>query len=271
MSATQRFEGKTVLITGGAAGIGLGLCDAFAARGAIVYAADINEAGLEALASKPRGSGSITPVKLDVSQFDDFRNAIARVVKEHGQLDILINNAGIAVAGDFNDTSMDEIERIVNINLWGVIYGTKIAYTQMIEQGHGHILNVSSSGGLMPVPNQAMYSAIKHAVIGLTHSLREEAERKGVQVTAVVPGMVQSDLWDNAINVKDYDMRKNMESTGMKAISARDAAEAILQGIEANQRSIVFPLLNRIIVRLYQMLPGLMTKLAIKPLAKPAG
>jgi short-subunit dehydrogenase len=271
MSATPRFEGKTVLITGSAAGIGRGLCEAFAASGAVVYAADINAAGLEALASQPLTSGSITPVKLDVGQFDDFRNAIARVVKEHGQLDILINNAGIVVAGDFNDTSMDEIEKIVNINLWGVIYGTKLAYRQMIEQGHGHILNVSSSGGLMPVPNQAMYSAIKHAVIGLTHSLREEAELKGVQVSAVVPGMVQSDLWDSAVNVKDYDLRKNMESTGLKAISARDAAEAILQGIEANQRSIVFPLLNRIIVRLYQMMPGLMTQLAVKSLAKPAG
>jgi short-subunit dehydrogenase len=270
MSARPGFDGKTVLVTGGAAGIGRALCEAFAARAALVYAADINGPALEALVAQSPGPGSITAVSLDVSQCGDFRNAIERVVAEHGRLDILINNAGIVVAGDFNDTSLDEIEKIVNINLWSVIYGTKLAYSQMIDQGHGHILNVSSSGGLMPVPNQTMYSAIKHAVIGLTHSLREEAELKGVKVSVVVPGMVQSDLWDSAINVKDYDMRKNMESTGLKPISARDAAEAILQGIEVNQRSIVFPMINRIIVRLYQLMPGLMTKLAVKSLAKPA-
>ena len=268
MKTTSRFEGKIALVTGGAAGIGRALCEALAARGALVYAADINSPALEVLASQ--SPGSITPVLLDVSQYDDFRSAIERVVEEHGRLDILVNNAGIVVAGDFADTSMDEIEKIVNVNLWSVIFGTRLAYKQMVEQGHGHIVNVSSSGGLMPVPNQTMYSAIKHAVVGFSHSLREEAELKGVKVSTVMPGMVESDLWDSAVNVKDYDMRKNMESTGLKPISARDAALAIVRGIETNQRSIIFPTINRIAVRLYQLMPGLMTKLVIKRLAKPA-
>jgi short-subunit dehydrogenase len=123
---------------------------------------------------------------------------------------------------------------------------------------------------MMPVPNQSMYSAIKHAVIGLSHSLREEAALHGVKVSAVLPGLVQSDLWDNAVNIKDYNLKKNMESTGLKPISPYVAAEAILQGVSANDRSIIFPRSNKIIVRLYQLFPGLMTKLAVKPLAKPA-
>jgi short-subunit dehydrogenase len=90
-----------------------------------------------------------------------------------------------------------------------------------------------------------------------------------VKISAVLPGMVQSDMWDNTINVKDYNMKKNMESTGLKPISARDAADAILKGISANDRSIIFPRLNRFIVRLYQLMPELMTKLVIKSLAKP--
>ena len=196
--------------------------------------------------------------------------AIDKVLADHGRLDILVNNAGIAVAGAFKDMPEDAMERIININLWSVIHGTRAAYAQMLKQGSGHIVNVSSSAGMMPVPNQSMYSAIKHAVIGLSHSLREEAALHGVKVSAVLPGLVQSDLWDNAVNIKDYNLKKNMESTGLKPVSAQEAAEAILQGVSANDRSIVFPRSNKIIVRLYQLFPGLMTKFAVKPLAKSA-
>jgi short-subunit dehydrogenase len=205
-----------------------------------------------------------------VSQARDFQNAIDKVLADHGRLDILINNAGIAVAGAFKDMPTEAMERIININLWSVLYGTRLAYAQMLKQGYGHIVNVSSSAGMMPVPNQSLYSAIKHAVIGLSHSLREEAALHGVKVSAVLPGLVQSDLWDKAINIKDYNLKQNMESTGLKPVSAHEAAEAILQGISANDRSIIFPRINRIILRLYQLFPGLMTKLAVRPLAKPA-
>ena len=122
---------------------------------------------------------------------------------------------------------MADLEKITNINFWSVIYGTKLAYAQMIKQGDGHIVNVSSSGGAMPVPNQSMYSGIKHAVLGLSHSLREEAARYGVRVSAVLPGMVKSDMWESAVNVKDYSLKKSMENTGLKPLSAHDAAEAI--------------------------------------------
>lgn len=268
--STSSFKNKTVIVTGGASGIGRGVCEALAAEGALVYAADINEAGLQTVVDNTKAGETIKPIKLDVSKQDDFQQAIDRVVAEHGQLDMLVNNAGIVVAGAFSETTTQEIEKIVNINLWSVLYGSQLAYAQMIKQGSGHIVNVSSSGGVMPVPNQTMYSAIKHAVVGFSHSLREEAALHGVKVSTVMPGMVQSDLWDSAINVKDYNMRKNMESTGLKPISAQQAAQAILQGIQANDRSIVFPLINKIIVRLYQWFPLLITKVAVAPLAKPS-
>ena len=270
MNNQLRFKDKTVLVTGGAAGIGRSVCEAFAARGAIVYAADINETGLADLAAKTSAAEPITAVRLDVSRAEDFEEAIAQILADHGRLDIIVNTAGIAVAGAFCDTSMKEMEKIININLWSVLYGSKLAYAQMIKQGHGQIVNVSSSGGLMPVPNQTMYSAIKHAIVGFSHSLREEAALHGVMVNTVFPGMVKSDLWDSAINVEDYDMKKNMESTGLKPISAAQAASAVLQGIEANDRSIIFPWINRIILRLYQLFPALMTKFAVAPLANPS-
>ena len=259
------FKEKTVLITGGASGIGNALCRALAQYGARVYAADVNQKGLGDLVES---ESSITAVHLDVGRCEDFQQAVDQIVTEHGRLDMIINNAGIALAGDFNETSMAEIEKIMRINLWGVIHGTKLAYAQMVRQGHGTIVNVSSSGGAMPVPKQAMYSSIKHAVLGLSHSLREEAETYGITVCTVLPGMVKSDLWDTAINVNDYNMKQEMESTGLDPIGADDAARAILTGITRNQRSIIFPGINRLVLRLYRWFPELMTRLALKPLVQ---
>ena len=121
----------------------------------------------------------------------------------------------------------------------------------------------------MPVPNQSMYSGIKHAVLGLSHSLREEAAHYGVRVSAVLPGMVKSDMWENAVNVKDYNLKNSMENTGLNPISAHDAAEAILRGIIANQRSIIFPRIKMITLCLYRLMPNLMTRLFVAPLARP--
>ena len=267
MNKTSEFENKTVIVTGGAAGIGRGIVEALAEQGAIVYAADINEAGLKALTDSVPG---IVPVTLNVSQQQDFQRVIDQVLADHGHLHIIINNAGIGLAGDFNDTPMAELEKITNINYWSVIYGTKLAYAQMIKQGYGHIVNVSSSGGAMPVPNQSMYSGIKHAVLGFTHSLREEAAHYGVMVSAVLPGMVKSDMWESAVNVKQYNLKDSMENTGLKPVSAHNAAEAILRGIIANQRSIIFPGINRVTLCLYRLMPNLMTRLIVARLAKPA-
>jgi short-subunit dehydrogenase len=267
MKDMSQFENKTVIVTGGAAGIGRAVVEALAARGAHVYAADINEAGLKAVADS---NSTVTPVQLNVSQQQEFQQVIDRVLADYGHLDIMINNAGIGLAGDFNSTSMADLEKLTNINYWSVIYGTKLAYAQMVKQGHGHIVNVSSSGGAMPVPNQSMYSGIKHAVLGLSHSLREEAKHYGVKVSAVLPGMVQSDMWDSAVNVKDYSLKESMENTGLKPISANDAAEAILEGISGNKRSIIFPRTNRVVLCLYRLMPNLMTRLFVSPLGKPA-
>lgn len=268
MGGNQKFADKTVLVTGGAAGIGRALCLDLFAAGAIVYAADVNVAGLEALKAGATGDGELHVIKLDVTQKHDFEVAINRIVSDHGRLDILINNAGIVLGGDFGKTSMEDIENIVNINLWGVLYGSKLGYAQMRRQGFGHIANVSSAAGILPVPNSTMYAAIKHAIVGLSHSLREEAALHGIEITTIMPGMVQSDLWDNAVNAGGYDYKQSMKDTGINPISAQDAATEILAGIAKNKRSIIFPRFNRVILRLYQLMPGLITRIAVKPRAK---
>jgi short-subunit dehydrogenase len=262
------FEGKTAIVTGAASGIGRGLSEALCARGAIVYAADINQAGLIELEKAATGSGKIIPIRIDVSQEEDFREAIDEVLKTQGKLDLIINNAGIALGGDFNETSTEQLHKIVDINLWGVIYGTKQAYQVMRTQGHGHIVNVSSSAGAMPVPMSTAYATTKHAIVGLSTSLREEAALHGIRVSVVLPGMVKSRIWDDAINMKGYNYKKSMESTPLNPIGADQAAQAILAGVEANQRDIVFPWINKFILRFYQLAPGLATKILVKPLLK---
>jgi NAD(P)-dependent dehydrogenase (short-subunit alcohol dehydrogenase family) len=263
------FTYKTALVTGAAAGIGRALCQELCRRGALVYAGDIQEEKLASLVASAEGPGSITAVALDVSQSAEFAAAYAAILSDHGRLDLAINNAGIVIGGDFRETSIEDIEKITSINYWGVIYGTRQAYEIMVEQGRGQIVNVASPAGVMPVPMSTAYSATKHAVVGLSHSLRAEAALYGVQVNVVLPGMVKSELWENAINTGDYDYKEEMESTSLAQITAAEAALAILRGVERDQENIVFPLVNRIIVKLYQMFPGLLTRVVTAPLLRP--
>ena len=140
----RQFKHQTVLVTGAAAGIGRGLCLALCHHGAWVYAADIQEDKLEELEAAATGPGSITPVALDVSNAGQFEETFARILEDHETLDLVINNAGIVVGGDFRDTGLDEIERITEINYWGVIYGCKFFLPYLKQAGEGHIVNISS-------------------------------------------------------------------------------------------------------------------------------
>jgi short-subunit dehydrogenase len=269
MSAESIFKGKSVLVTGAAAGIGRALALEFCKRGAWVYAADIQMDKLQALNDIASGSGSITTLSLNVTEPMQFASAFERMQQDCGSVDYVVNNAGIVVGGDFRETSMQDIEKITQVNYWGAMYGTKQAYDIMTRQGSGHIVNVASPAGVLPVPLSTAYSATKHAVMGLSHSLRAEGALYGVKVSAVLPGMVTSELWENAINTGDYDYKKEMESGGIPQITSQQAALEILQGIARNQRNIVFPFLNRFIVRLYQLFPGLMTGVVTKSLLAP--
>ena len=269
MDSTSIFEGKSVLVTGAAAGIGRALTLEFCKRGARVYAADIQMDKLQTLANTVAGNGSITTLSLNVTDPAQFTSAFERVQQDCGTLDYVINNGGIVVGGDFRDTSMMEIEKITQVNYWGAMHGTKQAYDIMTRQGSGHIVNVASPAGVMPVPLSTAYCATKHAVVGLSHALRAEGALYGVKVSVVLPGMVKSELWENAINTGDYDYKEEMESGGIPQITSEEAAIAILQGIERNRQDIVFPLLNRLIIRLYQLFPGLMTGVVTKPLLAP--
>ena len=125
------FTGKVAFVTGAASGIGRSLCEALCAEGATVYAADIQKKGLDELVESAAGAGEIRGITLDVTRQDDVARVIRDVVEECGRLDLIINNAVIRVVGDFRHTELDDIRRSTDVNLWGVIYGTKAAYEIM--------------------------------------------------------------------------------------------------------------------------------------------
>lgn len=254
------FAGKAAVVTGAASGIGFALCRELNQRGAIVYAADVNASGLATL-QQVCGSGRLTPVALDVTDEPSVKSLLARVVTEQGSLDYLFNNAGIVVGGEFEFTDKAAWQRIVDINLWGVIYGTQHAYALMRKQGHGHIINTASTAGVAPVAKSTAYAATKHAVVGLSTSLREEGRRHGIRVSVALPGLVDSGIFDAAINLQGHDYAAEMRKVPLRKISPEQAASTMLNGVARNRQYIVFPAYNRLIVGLNRLMPALTGRL----------
>lgn len=262
------FTGQVAVVTGAASGIGRGICETLCDEGAVVYAADIQERALETLVEAANGPGEIVGVRLDVTNEDDFTEVIAKVTEERGQLDLMVNNAGMGVVGDFRKIALEDIRRITDVNLWGVIYGTKAAYEIMAAQGHGHIVNIASPAGVMPVPMQTTYAMTKHAVVGLSRSLRIEAAVYGVKVSAALPGLVSSGFFDAAKVYGAYDFKQEMDDLPIQPIPPRRAGEYVLAGIRANRELISFPTSNRLILWLFRHFPRLMTPLLAKATIK---
>lgn len=255
------FLNKTAIVTGAASGIGYALCIRLAQQGAKVYATDVNIEGLERLTddSKEKGISEIYTQQLDVSDEQAVENFWQFVKSHTGSLDYVFNNAGIIVGGHFENTLSDAWKKIIDINQWGVIYGTQYAYKIMAEQGHGHIVNTASTAGVTPVPYSVAYATTKHAVIGLSTSLREEAKATGVKVSAVLPGVVSTGIFDAAINTKGYDYAGAMKKVVVPSITADKAAKFICKGVQRNKTFITFPFYNKLIIRLYNFFPNLMS------------
>ena len=186
------FKDKVAIVTGGASGIGRELCRQLGGHGATVIVADINREGAEEAASSIAGStpGRARGVFLDVTQAEGVRKLIQDTATEFGRLDYMFNNAGIASGGEMRDMDWEHWRRMLDINLMGVIYGARAAYSVMVEQGFGHIVNTASGAGLFPIANSTPYVTTKHGVVGLSRSLRAEGADLGVKVSVVCPAMV---------------------------------------------------------------------------------
>lgn len=183
-------------------------------------------------------------------------------VSEHQRLDYMFNHAGINVLGDARDLRLEHWRHVMDVNLRGVIHGTTAAYAVMARQGYGHIVNTSSLTGLLPGPTGIPYATTKHAIVGLSLSLRAEAADLGINVSVVCPGFVQSNMRQANLVLK-APREKAMalaESSTFKRMDTAQAARAILQGVARNQAVIVFPRYARFAWWLYRLNPSLVNR-----------
>ncbi len=242
------FSGKVVVVTGGAHGLGEATVRAFAARGAKLAICDIDGEGLREIKGALEALG--VPVMTDITdvsrawQVEEFRD---RVLKEMGRVDVLVNNAGVACAGMLEDMTLEDWQWITGINMWGVIHGSHFFYPRMVEQGGGHIVNISSAAGLTPLPMLAAYCGTKSAVLSMTRVWRAEAARHGVGFTAVCPGFMTTDILKSTRMCSGTPRRTPPEvMKGIESFFARGqydpgkVADAIVRAVEKN-RGLVRP------------------------------
>lgn len=247
------YDGKIAFVTGGASGIGRALCEALAARGSTVIVADRNLDGATRVAESICAQGGKAQARqVDVSDRAAFQRAITDAAAEHGRLDYMFNNAGVNVVGDARDFTDAHWQRIIDVNLWGTIQGTRTAYALMEKQGFGHIVNMASLAGLAPFPGNIAYATSKHGIVGLSMSLRAEAEDLGVKVSVVCPSYVQTGILEDS-PMLNMSREKVLGQIPVKILGVQEAARLTLDGVARNKAIIVFPLFARIMWWLYRL------------------
>jgi NAD(P)-dependent dehydrogenase (short-subunit alcohol dehydrogenase family) len=239
------FTGRVAAITGAGSGIGRALANALARRGAHVALSDIDDTGLAETVAQCEGFGvKITSEHLDVADRDAVYAWADHVVAEHGGVNLIINNAGVALGATVESMSYEDFEWLMNINFWGVVYGTKAFLPYLKLAGEGHIVNLSSVFGLISVPSQSAYNAAKFAVRGFTDTLRMELEIEGanVSVTTVHPGGIKTNIARNArMDPSIRDLAGDPERAAAEferafITSPEKAAEQILAAVRRDRR-----------------------------------
>jgi NAD(P)-dependent dehydrogenase (short-subunit alcohol dehydrogenase family) len=251
------YDGRTAVVTGGGSGIGAALVGALVGAGAHVVVADVDLAAADRVATSSKGHGSARAAALDVTDAAAVQTLVDEVSAEHGRLDLLFNNAGITFIGETQDVTLDQWNRIIDVNIRGVVHGVAAAYPQMIRQGSGHIVNTASMGGLMAAGLITSYVTTKHAVVGLSAALRSEAAAYGVGVTVVCPAAVDTPILDQGeigkISGRDY----YLKGQGVrKPVAPAALAARVLAAVPANEAIVIEPVQARIAYRLQRLAPG---------------
>lgn len=252
----DRFKGKTAIVTGGASGIGKALCLELARRGiGLVVVADINREGAESLAGAI-GDQAIARY-LDVTRGADVKALVHEIVDLRGSLDYMFNNAGIATAGEVRDLAVEHWQAVLAVNLWGAIHGSTAAYEVMVRQKSGHIINMASMAGLVPLPLSAPYSTSKHAVVGLSTTLRAEGADLGVKVSVVCPAFVKTGIYGAAEYVGVDETGPIERIARLRIMDVDSCARAVLKGVERNKSIITVPLHAGLLWFLYRLQPAM--------------
>lgn len=194
-TAPKNLQEKVALVTGAASGIGRALSLELARWGAHLILVDRNEVGLAEVARLIRPMGrEVACIGADLSTKEGINQCARRAIRQMGQVDILVNNAGIMPLGPVSAMSLPDWEKVLDINVWAPVRMNNLLLPHMISRGHGHIVNVASIAGLLPVPGMTAYVLSKFAVVGYTEALRAEISGEGIDVTCICPGFTRTGL-----------------------------------------------------------------------------
>ncbi len=236
---TYAFEGRHALVTGAASGIGKATALELARRGAHVTLADIDVAGAAATAEAIRAGGRrAAAYAVDVGEREQIDDLAARVLRDHGQIDLLVNNAGFAVVAPFLRTTDDDWQRLLAVNFLGPLRLTRALLPAMIAARSGHVVMVASLAGLVGAPGLVAYGATKFALVGLTEALRLEIEEAGVALTLVCPGFVRTNF-ANASRYDNGDFRRFLDEPPSWYGMAKEKVALEICGAVAHRRPLV--------------------------------
>lgn len=269
----RAFDGAVALVTGAGSGIGQAISEALARRGSHVVVTDVDLDDAERVAAAIRQRGGHASAKhLDVSRFPDFKLVVNETLEQLGRIDYAFNNAGIAITGEAADYTLEAWDRILGVNLLGVVHGVQCVYPAMLRQGFGHIVNTASMAGLTIPPGGMSYTTTKYAVVGLSRALRAEADSRGVRVSVLCPGLIRTPALRGGkhhIFVGPTSEARQREllrelSERFRPMAASVFADKALDRIARNREIIILPWWWRIFWWLERASPSLTSFLARK-------
>jgi NAD(P)-dependent dehydrogenase (short-subunit alcohol dehydrogenase family) len=266
-------RGKVCVVTGAGSGIGRALALDLAGRGARLAISDVDEAALDETA-RALGDAEVHRQGLDVTDRDAVASYAEAVSRHYGVVHQLYNNAGIAFRRSVLESDYADYERVLGVNLWGVMHGTKAFLPHLIESGDGHVVNVSSLNGYMAQPEMTHYCTTKFAVRGFTEALRAEmlAARHPVQVSVVHPGGVKTNIADAALKATkelglpvtaEDERRRRLYSEKLLRMDPGQAARIIVDGVEAGRARILVGNDAKFVDALVRLLPSRYPRLAV--------
>jgi len=243
MKRMMSFQGRHTLITGAASGIGRATALTLARRGARLSLVDIDPRGLASTAAMVRAIGGeaheTREYVVDVANAAAVEELAMSVARESGPVDVLVNNAGVAVVAPFTRTSAADWEWILGVNLWGPIRLTRALLPAMIERGSGHVVVVASLAGLVGAPGMVAYSTTKFALVGFTEALRLELADAGIGVTVVCPGFVRTNL-SRATRYDNDGFRRFLDDApSFYGLTKEEVASALADAVESGRREVV--------------------------------